>query len=247
MGYNRQPRDPRERPQPGYDRPGNGEHHFGRYKGDPSGMGRYGREPPMEPFAQSSRSKDDQVLMEKYIRRRGEHPGMDRMRGGEPPMRGDPRLEMRDPRDKRGGYPPMGDPRMPSDHRMPPDHRGMPSDPQDPRDMHRDPRDPRSRDPRDDPRGHRGLPPGHGSRGRGDDRELMEAMMPNNPEQHSQRRLYEYYLSRKNYERSRYEPPGPDGRGMPAPHMMSQRMEEKRRRAEQKAEQKARFKSDFAR
>jgi len=68
-------------------------------------------------------------------------------------------------------------------------------------------------------------------------------MMPNNPEQHSQRRLYEYYLSRKNYERSRYEPPGPDGRNMPAPHMMSQRMEEKRRRAEQKA----RFKSDFAR
>lgn len=134
----------------------------------------------------------------------------------------------------------------------------------DPRiDPRRDPRyDPRRGDPRFDPRmedprrggdprmaDHRGRqedPRRHGGHGRREDRELLESLsaMGRGGDAHSQRRLYEYYLSRKNYEQraqahggydperqSRGGPPGPpQQQSQQAPPHMSARMEDRRRR-----------------
>merc|ERR1719499_2310254 len=170
------PRDPaRPSQHPGLPRNGRDpdpDHSFGHFKSadHPGPMGRYGRDPREAPDhlpSYMNRSKDEQVLMEKYMRRRGE---LERMRGGEPPMRGDPRLDMRgDPRDKRG-YPPMGDPRVP--HSDPREHRGDPREHHRgdlrglPQGMdHRDRQDPRDRmDPRMDPRMDHRMDPRHRDR-----------------------------------------------------------------------------------
>jgi len=149
--------------QPGHER--NHYDYMGGGRGnhkDPQ-MGRYnGRDvsaPHMnEPFNPSSRAKDEQAMLETYMRRRmmdgdmrnnQEHP--DRRIPREPPMR-EPR-DPRDPRippDMRGPVDPH-DPRRHEMHEGKRDHRRMPDDIM--RGMQRDRMDPRM-DPRRDPRGY---------------------------------------------------------------------------------------------
>jgi len=199
--------------------------------GDPRDFNGYGRPPPA-----TKPESDQQLMMEKYLRRRlagenrqGNYPEQE-FPGGPRDPRAMHERDMRHPRDPReyemhrreremrGGFDPRMAGQVRHDGRHPRDREDM----RDPRDM--DPRmaveqrrrmDVAMREPRA-PGGRPELPEDFA---RGDMSHLSRQ------EQENQRRVYEYYLSKKNYERHRIQ----QERGHPNTKIDRQSM---RRRAE---------------